>query len=277
MDVDGEPPLILDLGTGLRVLGDLLAASTAMAATASAPTAAPASAAQPDGPHSAPAPLHARALLTHLHYDHLLGLPFFAPLRAEGSSLDVYGPAQGGPTLRDTIVAAVQPPFFPVPVDQLAGELRFHDVTGPDELTFGSLTVMARDVPHCGRTMGFRVEAEGQAVAYLPDHQAPRDGVSVDDGVLALCDGADLVVHDAQFTGDEYEAMSDWGHSTVEYAVHVAAEAGAQRLVLFHHAPSHTDDDIDRMLARAQELGAQRGLGAITAASEGMTIDLGKR
>lgn len=132
-------------------------------------------------------------------------------------------------------------------------------------------------MPHCGPTLGFRVEADGQSVAYLPDHQAPLDHQSVDEGVLALCDGADLVVHDAQYTQDEFQVMSDWGHSTVEYAVHVAAEAGARQLALFHHAPSHADADIDRMLARALELGARRGLGAITAASEGMTIDLGKR
>jgi phosphoribosyl 1,2-cyclic phosphodiesterase len=262
VEVAGEPPLILDLGTGLRALGDGLTR-----------------AAQAPG-H----PLRASALLTHLHYDHILGLPFFSPLRVPGSRLDVYGPAQEGTSLHDVLAAAVRPPFFPVHVGELGGalggELRFHEVaTGPGatpDLVLGSVTVRARAVPHPGHTLGFRVEAGGRSVAYVPDHQAPLDGDAVDAGVLALCDGADLVIHDAQFTDDELAAMPGWGHSTAGYAVHVAAAAGARRLALFHHAPSHTDAEIDRMLSRARQTAAHLGIDDVTAAREGTSVDLGK-
>jgi ribonuclease BN (tRNA processing enzyme) len=131
---------------------------------------------------------------------------------------------------------------------------------------------MVRSIPHRGHTLGFRVESAGRVVAYLPDHQAPVDRRSIADGVLELCAGADLVIHDAQYTDEEFVNMSDWGHSTVAYAVHVATEAGARRLALFHHDPSHTDKE----MARARRLGAQYRLDDVTAASEGWTIDLGK-
>src|SRR5665213_1630553 len=126
---------------------------------------------------------------------------------------------------------------------------------------------------HRGLVVG---QVGDRTVAYLPDHQAPVDRRTVDPGVLELCDGADLLIHDAQYTDEEFVTMSDWGHSTVAYAVHVAAEAGAHRLSLFHHDPSHTDKEIDRMLSRARRLAAQYRLDDVTAASEGWTIDLGK-
>jgi ribonuclease BN (tRNA processing enzyme) len=120
------------------------------------------------------------------------------------------------------------------------------------------------------------VEADGQSLVYLPDHQAPPDRRTVDTGVLELCEGADLVIHDAQYTDDEFMTMSDWGHSTVAYAVHVAAEAGAKRLALFHHDPSHADRDVDRQLSRARSLASARGLRDVTAAAERTTVDLAR-
>jgi ribonuclease BN (tRNA processing enzyme) len=252
--VPGEPPLILDLGTGLRELGRAL-----------------------EHPLKAEGvPLRANALLTHLHYDHILGLPFFSPLRDPGAVLDVYGPSQEGTTLQEVLASVVQPPFFPVHMGEFRGEINFHDLDGSGGLALGGITVMVRSIPHRGHTLGFRVESAGRVVAYLPDHQAPVDRRSIADGVLELCAGADLVIHDAQYTDDEFVNMSDWGHSTLAYAVHVATEAGARRLALFHHDPSHTDKEIDRMLARVRRLGAQYRLDDVTAASEGWTIDLGK-
>jgi phosphoribosyl 1,2-cyclic phosphodiesterase len=254
VEVGGEPPLILDLGTGLRALGDML--ERPLRATG--------------------VPLQATALLTHLHYDHILGLPFFSPLRVPGAVLDVYGPSQDEGTLKDVVAGVVQPPFFPIHMGEFRGDLRFHDVENSDELEFGPIQVKVRTIPHRGHTLGFRVDADGRSVAYLPDHQAPLDRRTVDDQVLELCEGVDLVIHDAQYTDDEFVTTSDWGHSTVAYAVHVAVEAGAKRLALFHHDPSHTDKEIDHMLTRARRLASQRHLGDVTAASERTIVDLGK-
>ena len=113
-------------------------------------------------------------------------------------------------------------------------------------------------------------------IAYISDHQQPPDGTDrIADGALEVCDGADLVIHDAQFTADDLAVKGDWGHCTVEYAVHVAATAGARRLALFHHDPARSDEGVDGLLAAARRLGEERGLTEVVAASEGLTISLG--
>ncbi|HVX21810.1 MAG TPA: MBL fold metallo-hydrolase [Acidimicrobiales bacterium] len=251
--VDGDVPLILDLGTGIRALGDALGAEL-----------------RAEG-----RPLRANALLTHLHFDHILGLPFFGPLHDPGAVLEVYGPHQDGGTLQDTLPGAVKPPFFPVHMTDFRGEVRFTD-TGNEDFAVGSVKVKARAVPHRGNTLGFRLDADGHSLAYVPDHQAPLDRQEVADAVLELCDGADLVVHDAQYTDEEFVDKSDWGHSTVAYAVRVAAESGAKRLLLFHHDPAHGDRDIDRLLSRARRLPDARRLDDVSVATEGLTVILGR-
>jgi ribonuclease BN (tRNA processing enzyme) len=250
--VEGEPPLILDLGTGLRAMGDAMG----------------------PGLRAEGRPLRATALLTHLHFDHILGLPFFGPLHDPGAVLTVYGPQQEEGGLEAMLSAAVQPPFFPVHMADFRGEVVFKD-TGDDDFSLGTVKVRARSVPHRGNTLGFRVEADGRSLAYLPDHQAPLDRRSVTDGVLELCGGADLVVHDAQYSDEEFSERSDWGHSTVAYAVRVAAEAGAKRLLLYHHDPSHDDRAIEQLLAQARRLQDARRLDDVSVATEGMTVDLG--
>lgn len=251
--IEGDPPLILDLGTGLRALGDVLAPEL----------------------RTQGQPLSANALLTHLHFDHILGLPFFAPLHDPGAVLTVHGPRQEEGSLQDTLPGAVQPPFFPVHMADFRGDVRFVD-TGDEDFGVGAAKVRARAVPHRGNTLGFRVEAEGRALAYVPDHQAPLDRRHVPDGVLELCEAADLVVHDAQYTDEEFMDKSDWGHSTLAYAVRVAAEAGAKRLLLFHHDPAHTDRDLERLVSRARRLPDAHRLHDVSVASEGMTVDLGR-
>ncbi len=244
------PGLILDLGTGLRPLGDVLEA----AGDSSAIT----------------------ALLSHLHWDHVIGMPFFAPVLRPGSTMDVYGPPQQRGSLHQLIDQVVQPPFFPVQVQQLHGSIDFHEVVD-DKLLLGSCVVVVRQVPHLGTTLGFRVEADGAVVAYVPDHQAPGDLARVEPGVLELCDGADLVVHDAQYSDEEFAAKPDWGHSTVGYAVHVAAEAGARELALFHHDPSHLDDDVDRLVEGARRRPEAARLRRVLGAAEGLALQLGGR
>jgi phosphoribosyl 1,2-cyclic phosphodiesterase len=253
VEVEGDEPLIIDLGTGLRALGDVLLRET----------------------RAAGAPLRATALLTHLHFDHILGLPFFGPLQDPGSRITLHGPAQPEGTLMDALNAAVQPPVFPIRMDEFRGELVTID-TRDEDFSVGSAKVMSRVVPHIGLTLGFRIEAEGRSMAYLPDHQAPLDRRSISDAVLDLCHDVDLLVHDGQYTDDEFSVKANWGHSTAAFAVHVAAEAQVKQLLLTHHDPAHSDRDLDRIVTLARRLPEAKSLEDVSAAHEAQSIDLGR-
>src|SRR6478736_5115101 len=247
LDAPGMDPIVFDLGTGLRFFGDTLPA---------------------DGSFKG------HAFVTHLHWDHVQGLPFFVPINQPGAQIDIYAPAQDGISVEEAFGEFMRPPYFPVRTSDLWGDIRFHDVA-TTEVQVGEARVLVRDVPHVGATNGYRVEARGVSVAYLSDHQQPPDdGSRVAESVLELCRDADLVIHDAQFTPEDFVKKSTWGHCTVEYAVHVAAEAGARRLALFHHDPSRDDAGVDRLLALAQELGRKAGLEEVMAASEGLAVSL---
>ncbi len=213
------------------------------------------------------------ALVTHIHWDHVQGLPFFTPVLREGARFDVYGPPQadsGG--LAKAFNELVRPPFFPVRTADLLGDIRFHDVWDT-ELELDGAKVTVRPVPHVGLTNGYRVEMGGSTVVYISDHQMPEDGShEVSDAVLALCDGADLLIHDAQYTEAEFPEKSNWGHCTADYAVQVAKESGVRRLALFHHDPTHHDDAVDEILAHARQLARGTGVTEVLAAHEGLVI-----
>jgi phosphoribosyl 1,2-cyclic phosphodiesterase len=248
LEVDGAPPILFDLGTGLRSYG-----------------------LRTDGA------FQGAVLLSHLHWDHVQGLPFFTPLQRDLTKLDVYGPRQAGGPLGDVFAQMMCPPFFPITPSQLAGHVRFHD-TGDDDFPIGNAKVRSRWVRHVGPTLGFRVDWNGVSVAYVPDHgpgccpEDPDDYVPHE--VLELCDGVDVLIHDAQHTRDEYEPKRHWGHCTIDYAVHVAREAGAKQLVLFHHDPSHGDDELDRIVRRAQDDAARVNAPEVVAAYEGLELSL---
>lgn len=263
IEVDGHAPVIFDMGTGLRPYGEQLVGF---------PT---------SGPEARSAPFGAfqgTVLLTHLHWDHIQGLPFFAPIGNPEATLDVYGPRQEDGPLADVFTGVMRPPYFPISPAQLEGTVRFHD-TDNNSFAVNGAKVRSRWVRHTSPTLGFRVDVEGVSVAYLSDHATgcsddPADYVPHE--VLELCDGADLVIHDSQHTCDEYEKKWFYGHCTVDYAVHVAREASARHLMLFHHCPTHTDDDVDLMLLHARDLAARVSSGDldVSAASEGLCVEL---
>jgi phosphoribosyl 1,2-cyclic phosphodiesterase len=248
VEADGQAPVIFDLGTGLRSYGEHI-----------------------DGE------FHGSVMLTHLHWDHVQGLPFFVPLHKPGSVVDVFGPRQDDSNLADTFAELMRPPFFPIRPRDLGGDVRFHD-TGDDDFPVGQAKVRSRWVRHVGPTLGFRLDWNGASVAYIPDHgpgccpSDPDDYVPHE--VLELCDGVDLLIHDAQHTAIEWGPKRHWGHCTTDYAVHVAREAGAHRLALFHHDPAHGDEQIDHMTRDANDLAARLGAPEVVAAHEGMRVHL---
>lgn len=247
VDLPGMDPIVLDLGTGLRFWGADLPVDE---------------------------PFHGHALVTHLHWDHVQGLPFFSPVLRPESSLDIYGPASDDAALAVAFDEFMSPPYFPVRVADLPGDLRFHAVTD-GEFAIGDAKITARSVPHIGATTGYRIERDGVAVVYISDHQQPVDGsLAIPDGVLELCEGADLLIHDAQFTASEFVLKSDWGHCTVDFALAIAAQAGVRRLALFHHDPGHDDVLIDSLLLEAREKAARTSIGEVIAASEGVSLSL---
>lgn len=244
----GEAPLLFDLGTGLRYFG----------------------LAQP-----ADEPFRGTCLLSHLHWDHVQGLPFFTPLQHEDAELVVYAPAQhGGRSAADVLGDTICPPLFPIGLDGFPGTIEIREATS--SFGVGGYEVTSAAVPHVGEARGYCVRRRGRSVAYVSDHQQPVSGPRLDDGVRQLCGGVDLLIHDAQFTPAEFATKQDWGHCTVEYAVWLAAEVGAKRLALFHHDPTHDDDMLDRLVAAAAECGCEFGVEVIGAA-EGLTVDLDDR
>jgi phosphoribosyl 1,2-cyclic phosphodiesterase len=220
---------------------------------------------------------HGAAMLTHLHWDHIQGLPFFTPVLAPGASLEVHGPRQeDGTTLEAAVRAFMCPPYFPVELDILPGTFTFTE-SDREPFEIDDFVVRAVEVPHIGPTLGYRVEHSGVSVAYVSDHQQPGcDSTLVMDDVLELCEGVDVLIHDAQYTTTEFPAKHDWGHCTIEYAVEVAAQAGARSLVLFHHDPGHDDAAVDEILAFASKVGRQRGVPEVIAAYEGLSMQLGR-
>ncbi len=246
VNCEGQPPIILDLGTGLQVWGKN----------------------QPlDGT------FEATALVTHFHFDHVQGLPFLAAADRSGAKLAIYGPGDTGTTTKDLFTGFVRPPYFPVTIDQLRGTYTLRDVLS-DDFAVGSVKIKVRPVPHVGLTVGYRLDFDGASVAYLSDHQAPQDLVGVADSVLELCEGVDLLIHDAQYTEVDWETKSHWGHCTVDYAVHVAAKSGAKSLALFHHDPTRTDVQVDQLTAAAKLSAREFGI-EVFAAAEGLSITPG--
>jgi phosphoribosyl 1,2-cyclic phosphodiesterase len=242
---EGERPLLFDLGTGLRYFAESMDPDEVFDGT---------------------------CLLSHLHWDHVQGLPFFKPLLRQGSRLSIHAPVQeDGRHPGEVLLSTICPPLFPISLDEFSGDVTIH--CAKPEFSVGSYVVRSATVPHNGPMMGYRAERGDLSVAYISDHQQPDDPSHVSDAVLELCRGVDLLIHDAQYTPSEFEQKRTWGHCTVEYAVSVAIAAGAKRLALFHHDPSHDDDTVERMARAAQRCADPHGI-EVFAAAEGMSVDL---
>ncbi|MCB0988952.1 MAG: MBL fold metallo-hydrolase [Acidimicrobiales bacterium] len=246
LEAPGLDPVIFDLGTGLRFYGESILGS--------------------------PEPFRGLALVTHMHWDHVQGLPFFTPIHMPGSSLQVQGRSEGCSVDR-AFRTFMCPPFFPVGPEALAGDITFSDFPA-EGLTWGRASITAADVPHTGPTYGYRVEVDGLVVCYVSDHQEPADPSYIAPSVVELCRDADLLIHDAQYEPHELAVKADWGHCTVDYAVRVAAASGARRLALFHHDPAHGDDTIDRLLVESRAMAAGTSVREVLAAHEGLTVSL---
>ncbi len=246
----GGIPIVLDLGTGFRTYGCALKAAGVTA-------------------------FRAHVLLTHTHWDHVQGLPFFGPIIDSTTSLEIYGPGDCGQPFTDLMHEFMKPPFFPITPEELPAELVFHDFCD-DDLGLGDAKVRACTVPHTSLTNGYRIDVHGVSLAFVPDHQEPIGAPDfVDQRVLELCDGVDLLIHDAQFTPELLAERPDWGHCTVDYAVTVAKRAGVSRLALFHHDPGHDDVTIDALAESARAAAADTPGLDVFAAARGLTVDLG--
>ena len=244
LDLGEESPIIFDLGTGLRYIS-LSEDESAVAK-----------------------PFVGTCLLTHLHWDHLQGLPFFKPLLDPDTVIDIYGPRQSdGVSLHDAFMSKICPPTFPIRLSDFLATINFHEI-GDDDFMIGETRVMSRFVPHTGLTLGFRVTTNNTTVTYLSDHQQPAGDFALTAGARQLCQNTDLLIHDSQFTPAEFATKSNWGHSTLEFAMWVAETTSAKRLALFHHDPSRSDDDLDVIVGRLAGIGQNRGFQVFAAADE---------
>jgi phosphoribosyl 1,2-cyclic phosphodiesterase len=217
--------------------------------------------------------------LTHLHLDHLEGLRFFEPLWDERVELDIWGPPSPTTSLRARIARTFSPPLFPVDLRDVPARLAFHDVPR-EPWAIGGASLTATFVVHPGPTVGYRIESATGTLAYIPDHEPAlagsitgrsRDWISG----ASLAAGADVLLHDAQYSEDEYPTRAGWGHSSVADAVAFTGAAGARRLVLFHHDPGHSDASLEHLEARARSLSSANGSPEPALAHEGMVLDVG--
>jgi phosphoribosyl 1,2-cyclic phosphodiesterase len=247
--------LVLDAGTGIRPLGLALPETDK--------------------------PLH--ILLTHLHLDHIQGLMFFAPMFRPDQEVAIYGPsAPSAPeaSLRDRLARYMSQPLTPIEIRELPCHMSFREAE-PTEWRIGSATIRAASVTHRGPTLGYRITDGGHTLVYMPDHE-PGLGTPLDEledewvSGLDLARGADVLVHDAQYTDEEYPSHQGWGHSSITDLLSFARRAEVGRLLAFHHDPLHDDDTLDRVSTDLHERWIAMGRPVETAglASEGLEFEL---
>ncbi len=255
---------ILDCGTGARPLGlDLL--------------------------NNAQKPIRATILLGHTHWDHIQGFPFFVPAFQSGNKFVVCAPEGMGRSISDVLSGQMEFTYFPVELDQLPARIEFREL-GEGVFDFGNAKLITQIINHPAPALAYRIEADGVIVVYMCDHEPfaeklGREGAAPGhlDSILHDNDRrhaefmkhADLVIHDAQYTPEEYPAKKNWGHSTFEYAVELAAMSDIHRLVLTHHDPNHDDAFLDEIQRRARDLARRRNfMMQVLCAYEGLEIQV---
>lgn len=253
VEVEGKNKevLVLDAGTGMRPLGVRLTEEGVRVV---------------------------HIFLTHLHMDHLQGLGFFRPLFNPEVEVHIWGPPSPVQSLHDRIATYMSPPLFPVRLGDIPCKLEFHDAPG-HAVEIGGVTVRASLVTHQGPTVGYRVEEDGKSVVYLPDHEP---GIGGDISMLStewisghdLAHECDVLLHDAQYGDDEYPRHIGWGHSAVGHVVAFAQKAEVRNLVLFHHDPYHTDNELEILNDDAKRHWGGDGKERVASAWEGQTITL---
>jgi len=262
--------LIVDAGTGMRALGNKLLGE-------------------------AKAPMHYHVLLSHVHWDHIQGLPFFSPAYVPGTKISVYALQTAAEELNEVIGGITRHEFFPMPLQAVPANFAFHQVEPGVEFDVGDVHITPIALNHPFGAVGYRIDCDGSSWAYVAD-TAPFDlvlhkqhflrGVEPlsDDDRVALgamrealvrrLDGVDTVVYDTHFLPDEYNKFPHYGHSTPDQALEICQLAKVRRLVLYHHAPAHSDDMMDKVAAEYLAKGANVGVEVLTS-FEGMTLPIG--
>jgi phosphoribosyl 1,2-cyclic phosphodiesterase len=239
----GDRRLIFDGGTGLRVLGKNLLKHM---------------------------PLEAHIFFSHSHWDHIQGFPFFLPAFIKGNCFHIYGAiAPNGATMKQRLTDQMLHPNFPVPIQVMQSDLKFHDLLPGDVMELDDITIETGPLNHPNTAMGYRVTWRGRTVVYATDTEHYPD--RLDENLLYLARDANVLIYDACYTDEEYHDPRSpkvgWGHSTWQEAIKLARAAGVKKAVVFHHDPNHTDDFLDDVEAQVQSVFANSLL-----AREGMIL-----
>lgn len=246
--------IVLDAGTGLRGLGRWLADMAA-------------------------GPLSADIVLTHGHWDHIQGIPFFAPLFVKGNSIRIWGSDSLDRPIEQVVREQMAPVVFPVMFNDVAAKVEFCIIAVGKTYDLGC-KISAMGVRHPGGALGIKITDISGTVVYISDNELGPGGDALPGASTAwrgqlvqFIRGAKVLIHDATYTADEYEMHRGWGHSTPEETTELALEAGVEQLVLFHHKPDRTDDEIDAAVTRCTTIVKNRGAKmTVVAAAEGMTV-----